>query len=125
MGAEVAEREGGADGTAEPRMESERGRRREGPGRTSRGRTAQGRTVHKGGRHEGGQHKGREDGRHEAVNEYVDSFKDALVGVVYNWGKGTHFDEIMRDTDLFEGTVVRCMRRLDELITIIKTLNYF
>ena len=57
-----------------------------------------------------------EDGRHEAVNEYVDSFKDALVGVVYNWSKGTHFDEIMRDTDLFEGTVVRCMRRLDELM---------
>ena len=57
-----------------------------------------------------------EDGRHEAVNEYVDSFKDALVGVVYNWSKGTHFDEIMRDTDLFEGTVVRCVRRLDELM---------
>jgi ATP-dependent RNA helicase DOB1 len=36
--------------------------------------------------------------------------------VVYNWSKGTHFDEIMRDTDLFEGTVVRCMRRLDELM---------
>ena len=57
-----------------------------------------------------------EDGRHEAVTEYVDSFKDALVGMVYDWSKGTNFDAIMRGTDMFEGTFVRAARRLDELM---------
>ena len=57
-----------------------------------------------------------EDGRHEAVTEYVDSFKDALVGMVYDWSKGANFDAIMRGTDMFEGTFVRAARRLDELM---------
>jgi ATP-dependent RNA helicase DOB1 len=40
----------------------------------------------------------------------------STVEVVYHWSKGMHFDEVMKKTDLFEGTVIRAMRRLDELM---------
>ena len=50
------------------------------------------------------------------VDDFVDSFKPTLAEVVYAWSKGAHFDDVMKKTDLFEGTVIRAMRRLDELM---------
>ena len=50
------------------------------------------------------------------VEDFVDSFKPVLVEVVYHWSKGMHFDEVCKKTDLFEGTVIRALRRLDELM---------
>ena len=50
------------------------------------------------------------------VDEYAESFEETLVDVVYAWSKGAAFDDVMRRTDLFEGTAIRAMRRLDELM---------
>ena len=40
------------------------------------------------------------------VDDFVDSFKPTLAEVVYAWSKGAHFDDVMKKTDLFEGTVI-------------------
>ena len=50
------------------------------------------------------------------VDEYEDSFKLTLCEITYAWSKGANFDDVHKKTDLFEGTVTRAMRRLDELM---------
>ena len=42
--------------------------------------------------------------------------KPVLCEVVFDWSKGVRFDDVMKKTDLFEGTVIRALRRLDELM---------
>lgn len=49
------------------------------------------------------------------VDEYLESFKPAMIDVVYSWATGSTFAAICKMTDIFEGSVIRCMRRLDEL----------
>ncbi|KAG8195554.1 hypothetical protein JTE90_002180 [Oedothorax gibbosus] len=49
-------------------------------------------------------------------DQYVDSFRPHLMDVVYAWSKGTSFANICKMTDVFEGSVIRCMRRLEELM---------
>lgn len=48
--------------------------------------------------------------------QYVDSFKPHLMDVVCSWSKGCTFDDICKMTDVFEGSIIRCMRRLEELL---------
>ena len=50
------------------------------------------------------------------VEDFVESFKPSMVEIVYCWAKGEPFSEIVKKTDLFEGTIIRAMRRLDELM---------
>ena len=50
------------------------------------------------------------------MDEFVDSFKPTMVEIVYCWAQGEPFSEIVKKTDLFEGTIIRAMRRLDELM---------
>jgi len=50
------------------------------------------------------------------VEKYVESFRTFLVEIVYDWAGGKTFSEVLLRTDLFEGTIVRAMRRLDELM---------
>ena len=50
------------------------------------------------------------------ADEYEDSFKLTLCEITYAWSKGVNFDDVLKKTDLFEGTVTRAMRRLDELM---------
>jgi ATP-dependent RNA helicase DOB1 len=50
------------------------------------------------------------------VEEYVASYKPDLMEVVHRWCQGANFAEIMSLTDIFEGSVVRNCRRLDELL---------
>lgn len=47
---------------------------------------------------------------------YVSSFKPHLMDVIYAWSKGSTFAQVCRMTDVFEGSVIRCMRRLEELL---------
>ncbi|KAG1683081.1 Exosome RNA helicase MTR4 [Nymphon striatum] len=49
-------------------------------------------------------------------DNYVDSFKPHLMDVVYAWAKGSSFIELCKMTDVFEGSVIRCIRRLEELL---------
>ncbi|XP_005178234.1 exosome RNA helicase MTR4 [Musca domestica] len=47
---------------------------------------------------------------------YVDKFKPFLMDVVLAWCKGTSFLNVCKMTDIFEGSIIRCMRRLEELL---------
>ena len=47
--------------------------------------------------------------------EYVGSFRPELIDVVYAWCEGAKFSQICKLTDIFEGSIVRAIRRLEEL----------
>lgn len=49
-----------------------------------------------------------------STEEDASALKTGLVHVVYEWARGTNFQEIMQLTDVGEGTIVRCITRLDE-----------
>ena len=48
--------------------------------------------------------------------EFVEQFRPDLMEVTYAWSSGAKFSEIMKMTDVFEGSIIRCMRRLEELL---------
>lgn len=51
------------------------------------------------------------------MNEYVDTFQTSLIDMTYAWCRGAKFAEIMKLVpDIFEGSLVRVMRRLEELL---------
>ncbi|KAK4685405.1 antiviral helicase SKI2, partial [Tremellales sp. Uapishka_1] len=47
-------------------------------------------------------------------DNFQDKFKPGLVEVVYEWARGMPFTQITEMTDVPEGTIVRCITRLDE-----------
>lgn len=55
------------------------------------------------------------------VEEYIESFNPAIMHVAYAWAKKSSFAEICKMTSIFEGTIVRCIRRLDELLREVKS----
>ncbi|KAL4230220.1 Exosome RNA helicase MTR4 [Mactra antiquata] len=48
--------------------------------------------------------------------EYVSSFKPTMMDVVHAWCSGASFFEICKMTEIFEGSIIRCMRRLEETL---------
>jgi len=50
------------------------------------------------------------------VEEYVQSFEPGAMPVMYAWACGKTFSEICKMTTMFEGSIIRCMRRLEELL---------
>ncbi|OCK81789.1 antiviral helicase [Lepidopterella palustris CBS 459.81] len=48
--------------------------------------------------------------------EYVQTFKFELMEVVYSWSKGVSFAQICKMTDVYEGSLIRLFRRLEELL---------
>ncbi|KAI9136384.1 rRNA-processing arch domain-containing protein [Paraphysoderma sedebokerense] len=48
--------------------------------------------------------------------EYVDSFRPDLMDIVYAWCQGAKFSQICKMTDIFEGSIIRAFRRLEELL---------
>lgn len=52
----------------------------------------------------------------DAGDEYVKQFKPDLMGITYAWCAKTPFSEILSTTELYEGTIIRCLRRLAELL---------
>merc|ERR1712129_639993 len=50
------------------------------------------------------------------IEEYVSKLKPNLMDVILAWLEGKRFYEIMNHCNLYEGTVVRVIRRLEELI---------
>ncbi|CAF3556525.1 unnamed protein product [Adineta steineri] len=47
---------------------------------------------------------------------YVDAFKPYMMDVVKAWVDGQSFASICKMTSIYEGSVVRCIRRLEELL---------
>ncbi|XP_041868144.1 helicase SKI2W [Melanotaenia boesemani] len=52
----------------------------------------------------------------QTAEEFVGQFKFGLTEVVYCWARGMPFADIAQLTDVQEGTVVRCIQRLDEVL---------
>ncbi|XP_043471399.1 exosome RNA helicase MTR4 [Leptopilina heterotoma] len=48
--------------------------------------------------------------------QYVERFRPFLMDVLYAWCKGASFLQICKMTDIFEGSIIRCMRRLEEVL---------
>ncbi|XP_063930260.1 exosome RNA helicase MTR4-like [Zophobas morio] len=48
--------------------------------------------------------------------EYLQSFRPEMMDVVYNWSKGSKFLDICKITEIFEGSIIRCIRREEELL---------
>lgn len=48
--------------------------------------------------------------------EYIEKFKPNLMDVVHAWSRGASFAQLCKMTDAFEGSIIRCMRRLEELL---------
>merc|ERR1712187_321462 len=55
------------------------------------------------------------------VEEYVEKLKPQLMDVVLGWLEGKRFYEIMNQCNLYEGSVVRVIRRLEELVRELAT----
>ncbi|KAF1937310.1 ATP-dependent RNA helicase-like protein DOB1 [Clathrospora elynae] len=49
-------------------------------------------------------------------DEYLKSFKYELMEVVFAWSKGATFAQICKMTDVYEGSLIRLFRRLEELL---------
>ncbi|MQL74862.1 hypothetical protein Taro_007241, partial [Colocasia esculenta] len=51
------------------------------------------------------------------VEEYVEAtVRPYLMDVIYCWSKGATFAEVIEMTDIFEGSIIRIARRLDEFL---------
>lgn len=50
------------------------------------------------------------------VAAYIDSFKPHLMLVVYQWCEGASFLTVSKMTDMYTGSIVRVLKRLEELI---------
>lgn len=48
-------------------------------------------------------------------NDVLSSLNFGLCAVVYEWARGTSFKDIATMTEVHEGSVVRCITRVDEL----------
>lgn len=49
-------------------------------------------------------------------DEYVEKFAPTLMDVVHTWAGGAPFIDVCHLTDIFEGSIIRNMKRLDELV---------
>ncbi|XP_063592228.1 exosome RNA helicase MTR4-like [Penaeus indicus] len=47
---------------------------------------------------------------------YVEQFRPFLMDIVYDWCNGASFMELCKKTEIFEGSIIRAMRRLEELL---------
>ncbi|KAF3969751.1 hypothetical protein ACB098_01G234900 [Castanea mollissima] len=50
------------------------------------------------------------------VESFVSSFRPDIMEAVYAWAKGSKFYEIMEITQVFEGSLIRAIRRLEEIL---------
>lgn len=52
------------------------------------------------------------------VNEedFVGSIRPDMMDVTFEWCKGRSFSDICKMTDIFEGTIIRCLKWVEELL---------
>lgn len=59
--------------------------------------------------------------------DYVESFRPELMEVTYAWCKGATFTQICKMTDVYEGSLIRMFKRLEEMlrqmVTAAKTIG--
>lgn len=50
------------------------------------------------------------------VDSFVSSFRPDIMEAVYAWANGSKFFEIMELSSVFEGSLIRAIRRLEEIL---------
>lgn len=50
------------------------------------------------------------------VESFVNSFRPDIMEAVYSWARGSKFYQIMEMTQVFEGSLIRAIRRLEEVL---------
>ncbi|XP_046332583.1 exosome RNA helicase MTR4-like [Haliotis rufescens] len=53
---------------------------------------------------------------HLEEEAYAEAFRPHMMDVVNAWCNGSTFAQLCKMTDIFEGSIIRCMRRLEELL---------
>ena len=56
------------------------------------------------------------EGGGSAVEDYVKRFSPDMMEVVRAWAQGLSFEKICTMTPHFDGSIIRCLRRLEELL---------
>ena len=54
-------------------------------------------------------------------DDYVDSIKEQLIEITFDWCNGADFEAICKKTDSYEGSIIRTWRRLHELLKDLST----
>lgn len=50
------------------------------------------------------------------MENFANSFRPDIMEAVYAWAKGSKFYEIMEISQVFEGSLIRAIRRLEEVL---------
>ncbi|KAH8740668.1 ATP-dependent RNA helicase [Cryptosporidium ryanae] len=50
------------------------------------------------------------------IDQYLNKFRPQIMTVILKWSKGESFESTLENTSLYEGSVIRCLRRLEELL---------
>jgi len=50
------------------------------------------------------------------IEKYMSQFSTNLANITYDWCKGKSFPDVTSQTDMFEGSIIRLLRRLEELM---------
>ena len=56
--------------------------------------------------------------------EYIGTFRFEMMEIVYMWCKGVSFAEICKMTTIYEGSIIRCIRNLEEILRQMVFLFY-
>merc|ERR1712113_413071 len=51
------------------------------------------------------------------AKKFVESFSSGLMDVTLGWSRGGSFAEIAKMTKVYEGSIIRVLKRLDELMS--------
>jgi ATP-dependent RNA helicase DOB1 len=50
------------------------------------------------------------------MKEYLEKLRPNMMEVMYAWCRGAKFAQVCQMTNAFEGSIIRCIRRLEELL---------
>jgi ATP-dependent RNA helicase DOB1 len=50
------------------------------------------------------------------VEDFVSSFRPDIMEAMHAWAKGSKFYDIMEITQVFEGSLIRAIRRVEEVL---------
>lgn len=65
-------------------------------------------------------HRGKDSG---IQDDYIDSIKEQLIEVTFDWCNGDDFENVCKKTDSYEGSIIRTWRRLHELLKDMSTAS--
>lgn len=57
-----------------------------------------------------------ESGLNIDSTQYMSKFRPQIMPIILKWSKGESFASILENTSFYEGSVIRCLRRLEELL---------